>query len=50
MLDRPEIEELIAAAVAEGDTPLPRKGRGHIVIKSVSTARRLRRGFSIGLP
>jgi hypothetical protein len=34
MLDRPEIEALIAAAIAEGDTPLPRVGRGRVVLKS----------------
>ena len=43
MLDRREIDELLAAAIAEGETPLPRSGRGHIVIKSVSPKRRLRR-------
>jgi hypothetical protein len=41
-LDRPEIGELLAAAIEEGETPLPRRGRGHIVIKSVSPKRRLR--------
>ena len=46
MLDRPEIEELLAAAVAEADTPLPSKGRGRIVIKSVSPKLRLRRHHS----
>jgi hypothetical protein len=42
LLDRPEIDELLTAAIAEGDTPLPATGRGRIVIKSVSP-RRLRR-------
>jgi hypothetical protein len=42
VLDRPEIDELLTAAIAEGDTPLPGTGRGRIVIKSVSP-RRLRR-------
>ncbi len=42
-LDRREIDELLAAAIEEGETPLPRSGRGHIVIKSVSPKQRLRR-------
>jgi hypothetical protein len=43
MLDRPEIDDLLAAAIAEGDTPLRRSGRGRTVIKSVSSKRRPRR-------
>jgi hypothetical protein len=43
MLDQPEIEALLAAAITEGDTPLPRSGRGRIVIKSVSATQRPRR-------
>ena len=43
MLDRPEIDALLTAAVAEGDTPLPRNGRGRLVIKSVSPKQRARR-------
>ena len=39
MLDRPEIDALLAAAIAEGDTPLPRSGRGRVVIKSVKPRR-----------
>jgi len=42
MLDRPEIEGLLAAAIDEGDTPLPPRGRGRLVIKSVSPTRRPR--------
>jgi hypothetical protein len=42
-LDRREIDELLAAAIEEGETPLPRGGRGHIVIKSMSPKQRLRR-------
>jgi hypothetical protein len=38
-LDRPEIEALLKAAIAEGDTPLPRSGRGRFIIKSVSPRR-----------
>ncbi len=43
MLDRPEIDELVAAAIAETDSPLPRSGRGYVVIKSVSPKKRPRR-------
>jgi hypothetical protein len=43
MLDRPEIDDLIRAAIAETDTPLPKTGRGYTVIKSVSTNQRRRR-------
>ena len=42
-LDRREIDELLAAAIEEGETPLQRSGRGHLVIKSGSPKRRLRR-------
>src|SRR5215831_8713968 len=42
LLDRRDIRELLAAAIAEGDTPLPRRGPGHVVIKSVSTTARSR--------
>ncbi len=43
MLDRPEIEDLVTAAIKESDTPLPRSGRGRLVIKSVSPKQRARR-------
>ena len=36
MLDRPEIVQLIDDAVAECDTPMPTRGKGALVIKSVS--------------
>jgi len=36
MLDRPEILALIEGAIKEVDTPLPKRGRGHVVTKSVS--------------
>jgi hypothetical protein len=42
-LDRREIDDLLAAAIDEGETPLPRSGRGYIVIKSVSPRQRPRR-------
>ena len=40
MLATSEIDHLLAAAIAEGDTPLPKSGRGRFVIKSVSPTRR----------
>ncbi len=40
MLDTREIEDLLTAAIAEGDTPLPKSGRGRFVIKSISPTRR----------
>ena len=45
-LDRPEIDALLPAAIEEGDPPLPRSGRGRIVIKSVSPKQRVRRPSS----
>jgi hypothetical protein len=39
MLDRPEIVALIEAAINEADTPLPTRGRGYVVIKSLSVAK-----------
>ena len=41
-LARPEVEALIAAAIAQADTTLPARGRGRLIIRSVS-ARQLRR-------
>ena len=43
LLDRDEIDDLIAAAVAETDTPLPKRGKGDLVIRSVSRTQRRRR-------
>ena len=43
MLDRPEIDALLTAAITESDTPLPRSGRGRLIIKSVSAKQRARR-------
>jgi hypothetical protein len=42
-LVRPEIEELIAAAVAQAETPLPATGKGKLIIRSISAKRRPRR-------
>lgn len=43
MLGRPEVEALIAAAVAQVKTPLPARGGGKLIIRSVSAKQRLRR-------
>jgi hypothetical protein len=43
VLDRPEVIELLDAAVRNGDTPLPATGRGRTVIKSISAKQRPRR-------
>ena len=42
-LARPEVEELIAAAVAQAKAPLPVKGRGKLIIRSISEKQRPRR-------
>jgi hypothetical protein len=39
----PEVEALIAAAVAQGKTPLPSRGRGKLIIRSISAKQRPRR-------
>ncbi len=43
VLARPEVEELTAAAVSQSNTPLPERGRGKLVIRSVSQKQRPRR-------
>jgi hypothetical protein len=45
-LARPEIKELIAAAIAQGETPLPSSGKGKLVIRSVSKKQKPRRTVS----
>ncbi len=42
LLDDPDIVALMKAAVQEGDTPLPRTGRGRTVIKMISARQRPR--------
>jgi hypothetical protein len=42
-LARPEVEALIAAAVAQMKVPLPKGGKGKLVIRSVSAKQRPRR-------
>jgi hypothetical protein len=43
VLARPEIEALIAAAIAQSKTPLRTTGRGMLIIRSVSAKQRSRR-------
>lgn len=43
VLTRPEVEALIAAAIARAKTPLPAAGRGKLLIRSVSAKQRPRR-------
>jgi hypothetical protein len=43
MLARPEVKALIAAAVVRAKTPLPARGRGRLMIRSVSAKQRPRR-------
>jgi hypothetical protein len=42
-LARPEVEALVAAAIAQGEIPLPVTGRGKLIIRSVSAKQRVRR-------
>jgi hypothetical protein len=43
VLGRPEVEALIAAAMAQAKTPMPASGRGKLIIRSVSSKQRPRR-------
>ncbi|HEV2827285.1 MAG TPA: hypothetical protein VGW76_06735 [Pyrinomonadaceae bacterium] len=43
VLARPEVEALIAAAVAQSKAPVPARGRGKLIIRSVSAKQRPRR-------
>jgi hypothetical protein len=42
-LARPEVEELIAAAVAQAEKPLPESGIGKLIIRSISKKQKPRR-------
>jgi len=42
-LARPEVQALLEAAVRQARTPLPKTGRGYIVIKSIAAKQRPRR-------
>jgi hypothetical protein len=43
VLRRPAVEALLAAAVAQSATPLPARGRGTLIIRSISKKQRPRR-------
>ena len=43
VLARPAVEALIKAAIAKAKTPLPSKGRGSLIIRSISAKQRPRR-------
>ena len=43
VLARPDVEALLAAAIARAKTPLPARGRGRLIIRSVSAKQRPRR-------
>src|SRR5271165_2115108 len=43
VLNRPEVEALLAAAASKADVPLETKGRGKLIIRSVSAKQRPRR-------
>jgi len=43
VLARPAVEALIAAAIARAKSPLPPRGRGRLIIRSVSAKQRSRR-------
>jgi len=42
-LSRPEVKELMNAAVAQADPPLPSSGGGHLIVRSVAAKQRPRR-------
>jgi hypothetical protein len=43
VLARPEVETLLAAAIAQAKVPMPAAGRGKLIIRSVSAKQRPRR-------
>jgi Domain of unknown function (DU1801) len=45
-LARPEVEALLREAVEQAKTPLPKSGRGRLIIKSISAKQRPRRSGS----
>jgi hypothetical protein len=45
-LARPEVEDLIAAAVAQAWTPLPASGNGKLIVRCISEKQRPRRKLS----
>ena len=47
VLERPEVQALVAAAIAQARAPLPAAGRGKLIIRSVSAKQRPRRKPSL---
>jgi Domain of unknown function (DU1801) len=47
LLKRPEIEGLIAAAIAQSKTPLPESGKGKLIIRSISKKQKPRRRTTV---
>jgi hypothetical protein len=47
LLKRPEIEGLIAAAIAQSKTPLPESGTGKLIIRSISKKQKPRRRTTV---
>lgn len=43
VLARPEVDDLIAAAIAAARTPMPAAGRGKLIVRSISAKQRPRR-------
>jgi hypothetical protein len=43
VLERPEVEALIAAALEQARVPFPKTGRGKLIVRSVSKKQRARR-------
>ena len=43
VLDRSDVKQLMAAAIAAGRTPLPATGRGRLIVRSISAKQRPRR-------
>ena len=43
VLDQPDVKALMRAAVTQADPPLPVRGRGRTIIKSISSKQRPRR-------
>jgi hypothetical protein len=48
VLERPEVKALLAAAIADSKTRFPSRGRGKLVIRSVSPKQRPRRKSALG--
>jgi len=43
VLDRPEVKDLLAAAITQARAPLPKAGKGRLIIRSVSAKQRPRK-------